>query len=203
MKLYDYKMAPNPRRVRMFLAEKGITIPVVDTDIMTKQCQTPEFTALNPMQRVPVLELDDGTCISESVAISRFFEETHPEPALFGRTPRQRAEIEMWNRRMEWNVFLPVIMVFRHTNPRMAHLETPQFPEWGEGNRPKLEEALTWLDGELAGREFIAGGNYSIADITALVAVDFMRVIGRRVGDDTPNLKRWYEAMKARPSYAA
>lgn len=203
MKLYDYKVAPNPRRTRIFIAEKGIDIPRVDTNLMEKECQTPEFTAMNPMQRLPVLELDDGTCIAESVAICRYLEEIQPEPPLFGTDAKQKGLVEMWNRRMELNLFFPVVMVFRHTNPNMAHLEGPQFPDWGEGNRPRVEKVLTWLDGELADRTFVVGEDFTIADITAVCALDFMKVIGRRLGDDTPNLQRWHAEVAARPSYKA
>jgi len=203
MKLYDNKHAPNPRRVRIFLAEKGIDIPTVQVNIMEKECQTPAFTARNVMQRLPVLEFEDGTCLSESVAICRYFEVLHPEPPLMGRGAREMAEVEMWNRRMELDLFWRVTFAFRHTNPAMAELQVPQVPAWGKANGDYLEHALTWLDGELAERAFIAGESFTIADITAICAVGFMRVIGRKIGDDTPNLQRWHEAMAARPSFTA
>jgi glutathione S-transferase len=203
MKLYDNKHAPNPRRVRIFLAEKGIEIPTVQIDIMEKQCQTPEFTAKNAMQRLPVLEFEDGTCLSESIAICRYFEMLHPEPPLMGRGARGMAEVEMWNRRMELVLFWPVTVAVRHTNAAMAALQIPQVPEWGKSNRNILEKTLAWLDGELAGRPFIAGQDFTIADITAICAAGFMRVIGRKIGDDTPNLLCWHEAMAARPSFTA
>lgn len=203
MKLYDNKHAPNPRRVRIFLAEKGIEIPTVQVDIMEKECQSADFTAKNAMQRLPVLEFEDGTCLSESVAICRYFEMLHPEPPLMGRGARGMAEIEMWNRRMELDFLWPVTHAIRHTKSAMAELQVPQVPEWGEANREVLERTLTWLDGELAGRTFIAGQDFTIADITAICAVGFMRIIGRKIGDETPNLKRWHEAMTARPSFEA
>ena len=203
MKLYDNKHAPNPRRVRIFLAEKGIAIPTVQVDIMAKECQSADFTAKNAMQRLPVLEFEDGTCLSESVAICRYFEMLHPEPPLMGRGARGMAEIEMWNRRMELDFLWPVTHAIRHTKSAMAELQVPQVPEWGEANREVLEKTLSWLDGELAGRPFIAGQDFTIADITAICAVGFMRIIGRRIGDETPNLKRWHEAMTARPSFEA
>jgi glutathione S-transferase len=203
MKLYSNKHAPNPRRVRIFLAEKGIEIPTVEVDIMEKEVQTPEFTAKNVMQRLPVLEFEDGTYLSESVAICRYFEVLHPEPPLMGRGDRGMAEVEMWNRRMELDLFWPVTFAVRHTRPAMAELQVPQVPEWGETNRDILEKALVWLDGELAERPFIAGESFTIADITAICAVGFMRVIGRKIGEDSPNLRRWHEAMAARPSFTA
>ncbi len=202
MKLYDSKTAPNPRRVRIFLAEKGIDVPMEQVDLMNLECKTEEFTAKNPMQRVPVLELDDGTCISESVAICRYFEETNPEPPLFGRDAKERAQVEMWNRRIEQHVLGTIATVFRHSSEAMAHLEVPQVPEWAQANKLKVETALAWLDEEMENREFMAGENYSIADITAICGLDFMRVIGRTL-ESEPNLARWREAMKARPSYTA
>ena len=202
MKLYDTKTAPNPRRVRIFLAEKGVDIPVEQVDLMKFGCQTDEFTAKNPMQRVPVLELDDGTCISESVAICRYIEEIHPDPALFGTTPVEKAEIEMWNRRVETHILQNVANVFRNTSEAMAHLVKPQVPEYAAACLPKLNEDVTWLDGVMADREFIAGDTFSIADITAICGLDFMRVTGKKL-DNEPNLTRWREAMKARPSYMA
>ncbi len=154
------------------------------------------------MQRVPLLELDDGTCISESVAICRYFEEIHPDPALFGSTPIEKAEIEMWNRRVETHILHNVANVFRNTSEAMAHLVKPQVPEWAAACRPKLDEDVTWLDGVMADREFIAGDKFSIADIRAICGLDFMRVTGKKL-DNEPNLTRWREAMKARPSYTA
>ena len=203
MKLYDNVRAPNPRRARMFLAEKGIEIPTEQVSVIDKECQTPEFTAKNPMQRLPVLELDDGTGISESVASCRYFELLHPEPCLMGGTPLEQAWIEMWNRRMELDLFWRVTYAFRHSSEAMAHLQIPQVPEWGQANRSYLEEAVHWLDGELATRPFIAGESFSIADITAVCALDFARIIGRKLGEETPNLLRWHREMAARPSYSA
>ncbi len=202
MKIYETRIAPNPRRVRIFLAEKGLEIPFEEIDIMKLDCKTEEFTAKNPMQRVPVLELDDGTTISESVAVCRYFEETNPEPPLFGTNPVERAQVEMWNRRSDFNLLFPIASAFRHTHPAMAELEVPQVAEWGEANQSKIDAALALYDDELKSREFIAGDCYSIADITAICAIDFMRVLGRKLEDQT-NLIRWREAMKARPSYTA
>lgn len=203
MKLYDSKTAPNPRRTRIFLAEKGIDIPLVPVDIMAKECQTPEFTAMNPMQRLPVLVLDDGTCLSESIAICRYFEELRPDPPLFGVDALDRAMVEMWHRRVELDIFLTVTFAFRHSSAAMAHLQIPQIPDWAAANRDLLEERLGWLDGELAHRPWIAGERFTMADITGVVAMDFMRVVGRRLGDDTPALTAWHARVAARPSYRA
>jgi glutathione S-transferase len=154
--------------VRIFLAEKGIEVPFEELDIL-KGLKTPEFTRLNPFQRVPVLILDDGTAIAETMAICRYFEETKPEPALFGKGALERAMVEMWNRRMELGLLFCVAQVFRHLHPAMAQLEVPQVAAWGEANRPRVLEILQYLDEELGTRRYIAGDHYSVADITALL----------------------------------
>ena len=176
MKLIDQPRAPNPRRVRIFLAEKGITVPTEQVDLGKLEHRSPDFAAMNPFQEVPVLILDDGTAISESVAICRYFEEQKPEPPLFGRDAMERVMVEMWQRRMEFGFLTRVAHCFRHSHPAMAELEKPQLKEWAEVNRPRVLKVLSWLDQELAGRQFIAGDAYTIADITALVAVDFMKL---------------------------
>jgi glutathione S-transferase len=165
--------------------------------------KTPEFTELNWAQRVPVLILDDGTAIAETMAICRYVEETHPEPALFGKGALGRAMVEMWNRRMELGLFLCVAQAFRHLHPAMAHLEVPQVPAWGEANKPKALEVLHVLDRELAARPFIAGNDFSAADITAQVAVDFMRVARIQRPPELKNLERWHTEVSARPSAKA
>jgi glutathione S-transferase len=157
MKLYTSTGAPNPRRVDIFLAEKGIDVPKVEVDLNSLEQKQPDFVKRNPMMRVPVLELDDGTYVSESIAICRYFEETHPEPPLFGVDTVDRALVEMWQRRIELNLMLPVAMVFRHLHPGAAVLEQPQMTEWGERNKPRVFEMLEWLDGELADRPFVTG----------------------------------------------
>jgi glutathione S-transferase len=136
MRIIETRSA-NPRRVRIFLAEKQISVPFEEVDLMAGALRTPQFTGLNPMQRVPVLVLDDGTAICESVAICRYFEEVQPEPALFGRGAVGRAEVEMWNRRVELGLFGAVASVFRHLHPKMSHLEVPQVA-WGEANKTKV-----------------------------------------------------------------
>src|SRR6188508_2755786 len=143
MKLYDSGRAPNPRRVRVFLAEKGITVPTEQVDMMTGQHRTPEYTAINPLQRMPALVLDDGTVITESIAICRYFEALHPEPPLFGKGALEQALVEMWNRRCDLNFLLGVAQVFRHLHPAAKTLEVPQVAAWGEANRPQVLEILT------------------------------------------------------------
>lgn len=203
MKIIEQNRAPNPRRVRIFLAEKGITVPFEQLDIMAKAHKAAGHTALNPLQQVPTLVLDDGTAISESVAICRYFEEVQPSPPLMGTTPVEKALIEMWQRRIELALFYPIVHAFRHTHPAMAELEVPQVPAWGEANKPRAQEMLRILDRELAQRRFIAGPAYSIADITALVAVEFMKPakIDRPAG--LTNLERWYGEVSGRPSAKA
>jgi glutathione S-transferase len=203
MKLYDGGRAPNPRRVRVFLAEKNLKIPAEQVDLNALQQRGETYTAINPMQRVPALVLDDGTVIAESVAICRYFEGLYPDPPLFGRGALEAALVEMWNRRAELHLLLPASSVFQHLHPAMAQMVTPQVPEWGEANKPRVQEFLHFLDGELKDRAYLAGTDFTIADITAMVAVDFMRVSKLAVPDTLTNLKRWHRAVSARPSAAA
>jgi glutathione S-transferase len=203
MRIIETRGAPNPRRVRIFLAEKQIAVPFEQVNLMQGALRTPEFSRLNPMQRVPVLILDDGTVISESVAICRYFEEVQPEPALFGRGAVGKAMVEMWSRRVELGLFAAVAAVFRHLNPKMSHLEVPQVANWGEANKAKVMEMLAFIDEALAARPFIAGSDYSIADITALVAIDFMKAARLERPADLANVARWRAAVSARPSAQA
>ena len=203
MKLYDGGRAPNPRRVRIFLAEKGIEVERVPVDMGAMGHHAPEIAALNPLKRLPVLELDDGTAISETMAICRYFEEERPDPPLFGTGAVGKAIVEMWQRRMEMHLLLLVANVFRHSHPAMAEWEKPQLPAFAEANRPKVEDTLRWLDGELANREWIAGDAFSVADITAAVAVDFMKPARLSVPEDCANVSRWHAAARARPSHGA
>jgi glutathione S-transferase len=203
MKILETRSAPNPRRVRIFLAEKGISVPFEELDLMKGALKTPEFTEINWFQRVPVLVLDDGSAIAETVAICRYFEETQPEPALFGKGPLGRARVEMWNRRMELGLLLSVAQAFRHLHPAMAHLEVPQVAAWGEANKPRALDVLALMDRALASRPFIEGDAFSIADITALVAVDFMRPARIQRPADLKNVERWYQEVSARPSAKA
>ena len=203
MKLYDGGRAPNPRRVRIFLAEKGIEVPLLPIDMVAMGHKSDEMTGRNPLQRLPVLELDDGTILTESVAICRYFEEFQPEPALFGRGALGKAQIEMWNRRMELTLLSAVAAAFRHVHPAKKEWEVPQVPEWGEVNKPKAIDFLHILDRELVNREFIAGDEFSIADITGLVAVDFMKPARIAIPDELANVLRWRETVSARPSAQA
>jgi len=202
MQLYDSAMAPNPRRVRIFLAEKGITLPVVAMDIGKAENRQPLFLAKNPLGGLPVLELDDGNCIAESVAICRYFEETQPQPPLLGTDAKDRALVEMWQRRMELELFRYVTGCFQNTHKFFAG-RIQQVPEYGEVCRNAARARLGWLDGELASRPFVAGERYTIADITALCAIDFGRVSDIRIAPEQKHLQRWYDAVSTRPSAKA
>lgn len=203
MKLYDGGRAPNPRRVRIFLAEKGISVPLVPVDMGALEHRSETVASRNPLRRLPVLELDDGTIITESIAICRYFEELHPEPALFGEGALGKAMVEMWQRRMELNFLQSVANAFRHIHPAMKEWEVPQVAEWGEANKPKAVEFMHLLDRELRTREFIAGDAYSVADITGLIAMDFLKPARIAVPEGLGNLQRWRDAVSARPSAAA
>lgn len=203
MLLIEDNRAPNPRRVRIFLAEKGIQVERRHIDIMQEEHKTPDMVTRNPFMRIPILELDDGTCISEAMAICRYFEALHPEPPLFGSTPLEIAMIDMWQRRVELQLMHPVAFAFRHSHPKMAHLEVPQIKEWGEVNVGRAKAMLDLLNDELASRQFIAGKNFSVADIDALCAVDFMRVARVSLTDEHSHLRRWHAEVSARPSATA
>lgn len=203
MKLYDYKAGPNPRRVRIFLAEKGISVPLVHTDIVKREQKTPDFLTKNPIGSIPVLELDDGTCISESVAICRYFEELHPEPPLFGATPLEKAVIEMWLRRVELNFMVPVGMVWIHGHPLTARL-IKQIPEAAEQNRKRVHMGYKLLDDQLAENNFVAGKTYSVVDAVLLASLDFANgLVGVPYDTELTHLKRWHDAVSARPSAEA
>ena len=200
MKLYDFKTGPNPRRVRIFLAEKGIEVPLVHVDIMKREQKAPEFLKKNPIGSIPVLELDDGTCISESVAICRYFEEVHPEPPLFGRDPVEKAQIEMWLRRVELNFMVPVGMVWVHGHPLTARL-VKQIPEAADQNRKRTEIGYRLLNAQLADNAFVAGNDYSVVDAVLLASLDFANgLVGVPYDETLTHLKRWHETVSARPS---
>ena len=203
MRLFDGGRAPNPRRVRIFLAEKGIDVPLEPVDMGALGHRAPELVARNPLARLPVLELDDGTIITETVAICRYFERSHPEPALMGQGAVGEAQVEMWQRRMEFHLLLLIANVFRHSHPAMAEWEVPQLPEFAEANRPKVEASLRWLERELAHRRFIAGDSFTIADITALVALDFMKPARLAIPDDCPQVADYHTRLRERPAALA
>jgi glutathione S-transferase len=203
MKLYiDSGRAPNPRRVRIFLAEKDVALPTEAIDLGAQAHKAPEFRAINPMQRLPALVLDDGTVIAESIAICRYVEALNPAPPLFGEGALEQALVEMWQRRVEFHLLTVVSQAFRHLHPAMAPLEVPQVAAWGEANKPRALEFLAFLDGELKGRPYVAGPRFSVADITAVVAVDFMKPAKIAVPDGLGHLRRWHADVSARPGVA-
>jgi glutathione S-transferase len=203
LKILQEPRAPNPRRVRIFLAEKGIVMAYEAISLQKGEHKSEAFLRLNPFAQVPTLVLDDGSTLTESVAICRYFEELHPEPALFGKGARGQAEVEMWNRRIELGLLLPVGHCLRHTHPAMAALEQPQIAQWGEVNRGRALEVLGLIDGVLRQSPFIAGRDLSIADITLLVALDFMKPAKIVRPVELSGVERWYGEMAARPSAAA
>jgi glutathione S-transferase len=204
VKLYSLKSAPNPRRVRIFLAEKRVTLPIEEIeDVETGLHRSPEFRAKNSLAQLPVLELDDGTTLTESVAICRYFEEMVPEPPLFGRSSLERAQVEMWNRRMEIELLLPCIDVFVHTHPFWRG-KREQMPDWGTRQKAHLVERMRWLDSELKDRQYIGIDRYNIADITAQVALLTARgACGLPIPEDHKNLTRWWGAVSKRPTARA
>jgi glutathione S-transferase len=209
MKLHDFTMAPNPRRVRMFLAEKGIEIAIVPVDLAQHEQMNGPFVALNPRRSVPALELDDGRVLTESVAICRYLEELHPDPPLFGRDAWERAVVEMWHRRVELEGLQAVADGVRNSSPFFkgralaGAVDFEQIPALAERGRQRTALFKTMLDERLADSEFIAGDRFSVADIAAVVTCDFAKVLKMRVGSDTPDLERWYDAVSSRPSAAA
>jgi len=203
MQLYDGGRAPSPRRVRIFLAEKGIEVPKIPVDLGKLEQKSRSFTALNPMQRVPALVLDDGTVITETMAICRYFEALHPEPNLFGHDALESAKVEMWSRRVELGLYAAVQAVFRHTHPTMATVEVPQLPQWAEVNKPRVMNFLAILDHELASRRFLAADRFTVADITGLVSVDFMKPAKLAIPETLEHVRRWHAEVAARPSAVA
>ncbi len=210
MKLYDMKQAPNPRRVRIFLAEKGIEIPSQQIDIGAGENLKAPFLAINPRGTLPTLQFDDGSIIDESIAICRYFEMSQPEPNLMGRDAMEAAIIECWQRQMEFDGIMSVASIFRNTAPNFAKRarpgsgpDTPQIPALAERGSILLSAFYESLNTRLGETEFIAGDRYTIADITAFVTVDFAKWVKMRVPEAHSNTQRWYDAISARPSSTA
>ena len=202
MKLWSAAVAPNPRRVEIYLMEKGIEVETENIDLGAKANYEPEFVAMNPLARVPVLELDDGTFLAESKAICRYFEETHPEPPLLGSNTQERALIEMWDRRMESELMGNITGAFRHLHPYWdGRIE--QIPAYGDICKKNADDRMAWLDGELADRDYIAGDRFTLADITAICAFGIGRVAKIRIPEELKNLTEWNERMSARDSVIA
>jgi glutathione S-transferase len=203
MLLYHDPAAPNPRRVRIFAAEKGIALETIEISIAAGANLKPEYRAKHPLRLLPVLELEDGRVLRESMAICRYFEELHPEPNLFGQDAWERAQVEMWNRHAEFELLFPIAQAFRNTHAFWQG-RIRQAPEFGAIMKEVALERFGWLDHELSSREFLAGDRFTVADITALCAIDFGKISDIRVqADAQPHLKRWYDAVRARPSAKA
>jgi glutathione S-transferase len=203
MLLYHDPRAPNPRRVRIFLAEKGVAYDTIEVSIAASEHQKPEFRKKNPLALLPVLELDDGKILRESMAICRYLEELHPEPNLFGSDAWERAQIEQWNRHAELELLVPIAQVFRNTNA-FWNGRIKQSPEYGEIMRELVGSRFDWIEGELALRPYLAGPRFTVADITALCAIDFGKVSNLRVKAEThPNLAAWHARVSGRPSAKA
>ncbi len=202
MKLYSADRAPSPRRTLILMREKGVNmdeVEIINLDLGKGENLEKAYRQKNPMGRVPMLELDDGTCLAENNAIARYFEETIPEPPLLGHDAKDRAIVEMWATRMEMHFFLPVGMAFRNISGFFKDRETP-VKEWGEECFKNAQKMYGFLDKHLGNSEYIAGDNFTVADITALCTVDFSKVIKLGIGEDQKNLQRWYDTVSSRPS---
>jgi glutathione S-transferase len=202
VKIYETKTAPSPRRVRIFLAEKAIPMQYVELDIQKGENLAPAIRAKNPVAKVPILQLDDGTCISEAASICRYFEEIQPDPPLMGATALEKAQVDMWQRQSEFYLFMQVGMCFQHSTAYFKDRMTP-IKAYGEVAGKNALDFLRILDTRLGQSAFIAGDKYSIADITALCAIDFARVVKIRISDEQLNLQRWYQAVSSRASAQA
>jgi glutathione S-transferase len=204
MIFYDSAMpAPNPRRVRIFAAEKGIDLPTQRVSLIAREHKSPEFLAINPLGQTPALQLDDGSVITESVAICRYLEALHPDPPLFGRTPLEIGTIDMWSRRVEMLLGASVGMIWVHTHPLTAKIVSERFPDYGESNRPRVAAAMAMCDTALGHSEFLAGAAFSIADINLLCTIDFAGFIGLPIPEELGHLRGWHDRVSARQSAAA
>ena len=208
LKFYDCKTAPSPRRVRIFIAEKGIDVASIQIDLASGEQFADSFRKINPDCVVPALELDDGSCLSEVVAICHYLESLHPEPALFGTTDEERARILMWNCKVEQQCLLSIADAFRNAAKGLKDraITGPdsyaQIPELADRGRERVVQFFHRLDGQLADNDFVAGDSYSIADISALVAIDFAGRVKLSIPDDAPNLRHWYKSISSRPGVA-
>ena len=209
MKLYDFGLAPNPRRARMAFAEKGIKVELVPVDLRAGDQLKPGYLGINPQGTVPALQLDDGQVITENLAIAAYLDAIQPEPPLLGVTPLQKARVLQWNSRLEFELLLALAETLRNGNPAFAGRaitgpdDYAQIPELAERGRARAGRFWTVLDARLANSEFVSGEQFGLADITALVAVEFARVVRLLPPDTLGHLHRWYRAMRERPSYSA
>ena len=206
MKFFDVLTSPSPRRVRIVLAEKAVEYETILVDTPNKAHLQPEFLLLNPWATVPVLQLSDGTCISEAIACCRYLEEAYPEPPLFGKNPKEKAIIAMWEHRMEWDGFLAVAEYLRNTAKRLKGrgltgiVNFEQIPALAERGKIRVARFHSILNERLGESEYVAGDYYTIADVTAQVSLDFGNRAGLKYSDDKKNITRWHDVVNARPS---
>ena len=206
--LYDCATAPSPRRARILLAEKAVAHQTVEVDLRHGEQLGEAYRRLNPQCTVPALRTDEGLLLTDNAAITAYLEARYPEPPLLGRTPAEKAEIASWNWRVEFEGLMAIAEALRNSAPAMANralpgpVDYPQIPELAERGRTRVQRFFALLDERLGGREFIAADSFSIADITAVVAVDFARVVKVKPGEQHPQLQRWRAAMAQRASMA-
>ena len=204
MLFYDaVNPAPNPRRVRLYLAEKGLSVPTEILSIRDGEHKGEAFLKVNPLGQIPALALDDGSVLTESIAICRFFEALHPEPPMFGTGARGIAEVDQWIRRVELRLMTPLGMVWAHTHPFTARVVKPQYTDYGESQRPRVIAAMREFDAALGSRDWLDGKAYSIADIVLLTTIDFATFVGVAMPEDATALRDWHTRATARPSSAA
>jgi len=203
VKFYN-SIGPNPRVVRMFMAEKGLTILTQDVDLMAGDNRKPDHLARNPHGQMPALELDNGTYICEITAICEYLEDTNPKPALVGSTPEEKAETRMWTRRVDLNIVEPLTNGFRFSQGlRLFQNRIVTVPEAADGLKKIAQDRLSWLDGQMAGREYLCGKRFTLADILLFCFLDFGGQVGQPLNPDFKNVSAWFDRVKARPSVAA
>ncbi len=203
MKLYN-SIGPNPRVVRMFMAEKGLKIPLQDVDLMAGDNRKPDHLARNPHGQMPALELDNGAYISEITAICEYLEDKNPAPALIGSTPEEKAECRMWTRRVDLNIVEPLTNGFRYSQGlRLFQNRIVCVPEAADGLKKIAQDRLNWLEGQMVGREFLCGKRFTLADILLFCFLDFGGQVGQPLNPENKQVSAWFERVKARPSTAA
>ena len=203
MKFYN-SMGPNPHVVRMFMAEKGLKIPSQDVDLMAGDNRKPDHLARNPHGQMPALELDDGSFISEILAICEYLEDTNPTPPLIGASPAEKAQARMWTRRVDLNICEPLANGFRFSQGlRLFKDRIVTVPEAADGLKKMAQDRLTWLDGQLESREFLCGKRFTLADILLYCFLDFGNAVGQPLAPENKNVAAWFARVKARPSSAA